>query len=223
MKKHPTNCSYPRAARRAFTLVEILVVISIIIILMGITSQMIGGVGDAQGKARAKADISLIATGLEAFRGKYGGYPRISCAVNEKASAGDLYRCLVGKMALAVKNGEIYFEDLESRPRKPFIDASKLKLGDPADSDLENVDSEKVGVYIMDPWREPYMYFYDTTKMVGTVEGVWRSPSFILLSKGPDQKHVEIKNMYGTGLFPDENDYFEKDENIDNIVYGRMK
>lgn len=224
MKKHSayTPLPLPKNNKRAFTLIEILVVISIIVILMGFTSMIIGGVGDTQGKARSKADMELIATALEAFRGKYGGYPRISCQTNEATNAGDLYKCLVGKMALSVKNGEIYMEDISTRPRRPFLDASKIKIGDPSDRDSDDVDSEKSGVFFMDAWREPYMYFYDTSKVAGTVEGVWRSPAFILLSKGPDQKHTEVKNMYATGIIPEEKEYFEKEENVDNILHGRM-
>lgn len=222
MKKHPTF-TIVADSKRAFTLIEILVVISILIILMGITSQMIGSVGDAQGRARAQTDLELIGTGVEAFMGKYGGYPRISCSSNEKTAAGDLYKCLIGKMALSVKNGEIYMDDLSAKPRKPFIDATLIKICDPDDADLDDVDYEKAGVYFADPWREPYLYFYNTSKVIGVVDGVWRSPGYIIMSKGPDQKHIEVKNMYSSGIVPDEVDYTEKDENVDNLIRGRTK
>ena len=71
--------------RGAFTLVEILIVIGIIALLMGITTQMLGTVSASQGRARSKTDMALIVSGLEGFASKYGGYPRVSANIDEKS------------------------------------------------------------------------------------------------------------------------------------------
>ena len=94
-------------ARKAFTLIEILIVMSLLVLLFGITSRMISSVGQSQGKSRARSDMELIASGIEAFGGKYGGYPRLSCASNEKFAAGELFKCLAGKMALGALSGSL--------------------------------------------------------------------------------------------------------------------
>ena len=60
-----------KKARGAFTLIEILIVMSLIVLLFGITSQLITSVGQSQGRSRARADLELIASGLEAFSGKF--------------------------------------------------------------------------------------------------------------------------------------------------------
>ncbi len=49
----------------------------------------------------------------------------------------------------------------------------------------------------------------------------WRSPSFILLSKGADAKAKEVRSMYTTGIIPDDEEYRLPEENIDNIIFGR--
>ncbi len=207
--------------RGAFTLVEILIVIGIIALLMGITTQMLGTVTSSQGRARARTDLAIIASALEAFSLKYGGYPRLSANNDEKNSAGDVYKCLVGKMVLRLDDGQIVMSDVGTN-RKPFLDSSKLRICDPSDPLLQDVDPEKNGVYFGDPWNEPYLYFFDTTAYV-TNEGntSWRSPSFLLLSKGPDQKAKEVNYMYTTGIMPDDEEYRMPEENIDNIIYGR--
>ncbi len=210
-----------RQNRKAFTLVEILIVIGIIALLMGITTQMLGTVASNQGRAKSRADLALIASGLEMFASKYGGYPRVSAASDDKKAAGDIYKCLVGKMILRVDDGQIIMSDVGTN-RKPLVDATKLRICDPADPILQDVDPEKNGVFFGDPWSEPYMYLFDTTSYV-TNEGntSWRSPSFVLFSKGADTKAVDVKQMYTTGIIPDDEEYRLPEENIDNIIYGR--
>ena len=207
--------------RRAFTLVEILIVIGIIALLMGLTTQMLGTVSANQGRAKARADLAMIASGLEAFASKYGGYPRINASGDEKKAGADLYKCLAGKMILRVDDGQIVMSDVGAN-RKPLVDVSKLKICDPADPYLQDVDPEKNGVYFADPWNQPYVYLFDTTSYV-TNEGntSWRSPGFILLSKGPDEKAVDVKSMYTTGIIPDDEEYRMPEQNIDNIIFGR--
>ena len=87
-----TFTPFRSAKRGGFTLIEILIVIGIIVLLMGITTQMLGTVGEAQGRAKAKSDMALIATGIEAFFNQYDTYPRITSVGNEKQAAGGLNR-----------------------------------------------------------------------------------------------------------------------------------
>jgi type II secretion system protein G len=69
------------ASPRAFTLIELLVVVAIIAILAAIA---VPNFLEAQVRAkvaRAKADISSITTGIEAYRGDNSGYPPINTHV----------------------------------------------------------------------------------------------------------------------------------------------
>ena len=209
-----------RKSRGGFTLIEILVVIAILGILMGITTQMLGGVSDSQGRARAKTDMELLAAGLEAFNGQYGGYPRLNSASGEKFVGGEIYKCLVGKMILKVQNEQVVMEEV-SVTRKPFVDAGKLLICDPQDPYVKDVDAEKNGVYFGDPWLEPYLYFFDTSASISYEGTTWKSPGFVLMSKGPDKKERDSLSLHSTGIVPDEMDYTSAKENVDNIIQGR--
>ena len=211
---------YPQK-RKGFTLIEILIVVAILGLLMGITTQMLSSVGQSQGKARAKADMAVIATALEAFASQYGGYPRLNVGKKE-ADAGSLYKCLIGKMVLNVRDNKIYMEDAGAQ-RKSFIDVMKFRIVDPADKDSQSVDHMKEGVFLADPWNEPYVYLYDTSDVAGSLESEWKSPSFVLFTKGEDTKAVDVKNMYSSGLVPDNDVYTEPEVNIDNFIYGKTE
>ena len=211
---------YPQK-RKGFTLIEILIVVAILGLLMGITTQMLSSVSQSQGKARAKADMAVIATAIEAFASQYGGYPRLNTAKKE-SDAGSLYKCLIGKMVLRVNDNKISMDDVSTQ-RKGFIDVMKFRIVDPSDKDSQTVDHMKEGVYLADPWNEPYMYLYSTSTVAGTLESEWKSPSFILFTKGEDTKAVDVKNMYTSGIVPDSDLYIEPEVNIDNFIYGKTE
>ncbi|MFN2476999.1 MAG: type II secretion system protein [Chthoniobacterales bacterium] len=61
--------------RNAFTLVELLVVISIIIVLTGIAFPAFQGVQNAAKKTHAKNDLVQIVTAVNAYYTEYGRYP----------------------------------------------------------------------------------------------------------------------------------------------------
>src|SRR5262245_28965684 len=94
MKKSPRHISInSREARRAFTLVELLIVIGIIIIL---ASLLLVGVVRARrnaSKLRTQADFQTISIALEAYKTDFGDYPRPDSADTGAAILG---RALLG-------------------------------------------------------------------------------------------------------------------------------
>src|SRR5882724_2664104 len=73
-----TNCSHDRCGRRynAFTLIELIVVVGIIIVLAGL---VLGTVGYARKKgalARAETEIAAMSAALENYKADNGIYPR---------------------------------------------------------------------------------------------------------------------------------------------------
>lgn len=64
-----------RISSRAFTLIELLIVIAIIGILMALLFPAVNGAIDAARKAQAKNDVTQIATAVTAYETEYGKLP----------------------------------------------------------------------------------------------------------------------------------------------------
>jgi len=67
-----------QAERNGFTLIELLVVISIIAVLAGLAFPAVNGAMDSARKARAKSDVSQIATAVVAYETEYGVLPTVT-------------------------------------------------------------------------------------------------------------------------------------------------
>ena len=73
----------------AFTLIELLTVITIIGILAGIVIGVGRRAGESGREARAKVELAAITTALESYKRQYGDYPRTN-------SGAALLQALVG-------------------------------------------------------------------------------------------------------------------------------
>ena len=73
---------------RAFTLIELLIVITIIVILMGLLFPAFRGVQDQAKRAQAKNDLTQIITAVNAFYTEYGQYP---CGSQSGGDAQDFF------------------------------------------------------------------------------------------------------------------------------------
>ncbi len=219
MKTLNTPTKFRQRKRGAFTLIEILIVIGILTMLLALTSPIIGMVGDSQNRARAKSDISMITTALEAFKARFSIYPLCNAAEDEMTAAKNLYKCLDGKLYPKAENGVISFV-AAPKGMRPFIDRSKMNVCSQADRYNRDLDFDSLDdIFIADPWMEPYLYFYDTNNVVGE-KGTWRNPGFLLMSKGADTKAAAVGDMYSSGIMPDEDTYRTAPENVDNVVLG---
>ena len=76
MKINPIQFDRRRRHRRAFTLVEMLLVVTIIGILAAIVIPKMVGRSEQAREVRAKADIASIKTALDAFEVDNGYYPK---------------------------------------------------------------------------------------------------------------------------------------------------
>ena len=65
----------PRNGRAAFTLIELMAVITIIIILAGLVVGGMGFVTERQAKEKAKVQIALLSKALEEYKLDMGTYP----------------------------------------------------------------------------------------------------------------------------------------------------
>jgi prepilin-type N-terminal cleavage/methylation domain-containing protein len=113
---------------RSFTLVELLVVMSVIAILAGLTLNAMGNAQKSAGKSRATAEIAAFTAALERYKIDNGNYPGTAAIgvqpsgtgsiydgdptqIEYKNNAGTLYTALSGKPDFTtLATGPIYME-----------------------------------------------------------------------------------------------------------------
>ena len=164
-----------------FTLIELLVVISVVLILSGITFGISRGVQNSQARAQAKAELAVIAQGLEQFKALYGDYPWINSTANE-AEAVKFFKSLWGWMKLerieSVTPGSgstVELVELASAGTR-FIDATKMNLN----RALPDENSVPTNLFLVDPWGNNYLYTYNKAS------NEWDNFGYVLYSQGPD-------------------------------------
>src|SRR5437762_8595074 len=96
----------------AFTLIELLIVISIIIILMGLLFPAFRGAQDQAKKVQAKNDLTQIVTAVSAYYTEYGKYPPVASddtAITNNAELFNVLRGLSGGTANDANPRKIVF------------------------------------------------------------------------------------------------------------------
>lgn len=166
-------------ALKAFTLMELLIVIAIIGILMALLFPAVNGALNAARKAQARNDATQIATACIAYETEYGVGPWGTNSFTEVT--GDLLAKLMGTNARQIVFLEV--QDTKGN-RKPGLTNGAFQ----------------------DPWGAPYQIAYDTkyssdiqnagTNGDQTVRknyAVWTDPSKQrwYLTKDPKQRYVE--------------------------------
>lgn len=221
-----------RIAPSGFTLVEILVVISIIAVLASIVIGVQKQVFDKQTTNRAKGELQTIALALEQYKLKYGDYPWINSggATFSEEEGRLLYKALVGLAVPRKVSGGLRLEEVDggsSEAGPAFVDASKLSV-EIDDDDVRISDSQAI---FLDPWDNPYEYYYieagsSLPKNPRDRFELWSSKSFVILSKGPDGEKTGDTEYYSKGKLPSSaQEYYEEDSssgqtNLDNIVHN---
>ena len=115
--------------RHAFTLVEILVVIGIIVVLAGILVPLVGRSMRQAKQIRTAADLQSIATALEAFKADHGDYPR-TMPNSISSGIGVLGRFLFGPFGDGVTNTSAF--DNQDPPvfsAKTYLPGEVVRVG----------------------------------------------------------------------------------------------
>jgi prepilin-type N-terminal cleavage/methylation domain-containing protein len=159
-----------RSPSRAFTLIELLIVITIIAILMGLLFPAFRSVQDQAKRAQAKNDETQIATAVTAYFTEYGKYPLIDVKQGFDTLYGDpggsygnedVFNVLRA-LPIGVNAGDV----LNSRKIVFFNGASAKDAVHPRsgfatqDTTGENGSSIKTGAFV-DPWGNTYMVAID--------------------------------------------------------------
>jgi len=196
--------------RAAFTLIELLAVIAIILLLAGLVVGGLGFARDKQDREKTKVQIALLEKALEDYKFDMGKYPGeadtpIGGDVSEqlyevlfyegydynvKSSGGtppDPWEKMINGVAVP-KSKKIYLADLDPRTSKQGWVLASTGTG------------VATNLKITDPWGNNYRYRIGTNA---------QNPDFDLWSFGKDSKHV-------TGGSPAAFDPKAKD-NLDDI------
>lgn len=206
--------------KEAFTLIELLMVIAVILLLVGITFGITKGVQNSQARAKARAELAVIGQSLEAYKSKYGDYPWISTnsvandAAVRNASHGVL-KTLVGWQSVTGTQvgGTDSVTGAVFKKGDSTLDVSKLSLSQ--DWPTTNPEqSPPSNVYFFDPWGNPYVYCYKDP----TNSATWERFGYILFSRGPDGKASSAGIEESTGEI--EPAFREASTNVDNIFVG---
>lgn len=132
----------------AFTLVELLIVISILIILMGLLFPAFRGAPDQARKVQAKNDLMQIVTAINAFYTEYGRYP---------TSGGATADVRYGPNGTP---NEALFNELRGLPGTPIntrrvVFVSLPDVKDPANP-RGGIGTRTGAGQLYDPWGTPY-------------------------------------------------------------------
>ena len=152
-----------------FTLFEMVVVLGVLGILGTLAFAFFPAAKENNRKARAAGDLVVIQQGLEAYRSKYGDYPRYT-----------------GVLPPSVTNGEEYLLNaLNGRfgPEQNKIDVNSmlnnaLLVFEKPDLPFDLVRRNR----IIDPWGQPYLYEDQPKNAAGKFLF-----GYVLYSTGPDK------------------------------------
>ena len=153
----------PKNPERGFTLVEMLVVITIIVILAGLTIAGFGFINQKQAREQTKIQIGLLKMALEDYKADMGEYPEHAVA-SGKGGTPEIYKAL-------------YPNNPENPNAKVYL--SELNPENDQQNWLDEHKDGTAGLEIKDPWGKEY--FYRTNPASA-------NPKFDLWSAGPDGK-----------------------------------
>lgn len=163
---------YPPSSRRrsGFTLIEMLVTITIIVILAGLLVSGMKYVKEAKNRATAKMQIQLLANACEAFKLDFGFYPGRSdnTPSDGKNMSNELF-------------SDLYWDSNRDGAGPLDDSVQKIYLADldPDHNKQGWIDGKGQAARILDPWKNEYRYRKGNNA---------QSPDFDLWSIGKDGK-----------------------------------
>lgn len=199
--------TFPRSIRSAaFTLIEVLTVIAIIVVLMGLTVGIAGFARDKGARARAQSEIAALESALERYKIDMGGYPY--------SKEGGDYETLTDPddVAEKLRGGSPVNGDLRAASKELYYALSGF---DPDDNKyvhktyftfplnmLEGVDDEDFDpedvTAVIDPWGNPYGYYLPSPRQPNgdpPVAPMAKNPTFDLYSTAnSDRKAGELND-----------------------------
>lgn len=191
--------SHPRHGKAAFTLIELMAVITIIVILAGLVVMGMGFVNERQAREKAKTQIALLSKGIEEFKLDYGFYPPgkkatvdgVSTVVQDttKQTSNGLYISLYWDTDYDGKGAIKNTGDRDDEDQKVYVQQldPNMKNG-AAKNAMGWIDTFGSGAIIKDPWGNAYNYRLGGTDPVTgkPLNTNAQNPDFDLWSFGKD-------------------------------------
>lgn len=181
----------PRNGKAAFTLIELMAVITIIVILAGLVVGGMGFVSERQAKEKARVQIALLTKALEEYKLDMGTYPPTTDKTGSLATAAGTSTSSILYQAL-FKDGYDYTTPTTPPTNWDVKKATKIYLQD-LDPAVSKQGWTVVGkTTIVDPWNNEYCYRTATGTPPATgsapVNASTQNPDFDLWSMGKDGK-----------------------------------
>jgi prepilin-type N-terminal cleavage/methylation domain-containing protein len=228
---HSVLSPHARSSNRGFTLIELLMVIAIIMILAGITFGISRGVQNAQARAAAKAELTVLSQAIEQFKLRYGDYPWHDSDDGDYPNSAEvtntmLLYALTGRLSMervtqndnttlvvSLVNEDLDHADVRNRPK--FIDITKFSMEE---------DSSGEAVAFLDPWGNPYIYRYKWENKENDAkddEQVWDVFGYHLYSTGAkgDTANAAIGGKIDDNSGVLDND-FRDVANLEGIIFS---
>ena len=153
----------PASRTGAFTLIEMLAVISIISILMGLALVGINAARESGDESAVSSDIQFLRSSIHQFAEEWGSFPPTTLADFDKSvrtnaiNAGNeaLFACLITR-----KHGGPYAELAEDRWENADADRLSPAHLDIVKKQLDWLRGNDVLLEYVDLWRNPYVYIH---------------------------------------------------------------
>ncbi len=172
-----------RNGKAAFTLIELMAVITIIVILAGLVIGGLGFVSEKQARSKAQVQIQLLSKALEEYKLDMGAYPPAATTAGTGNSAIGLYQALF-------KDGYDY--TTPATPPTSWTKATRIYLTDldPRTSkqgwvDTVTTTTPPATTTVKDPWGNEYRYRTGKSA-TGVANSSAMNPDFDLWSIGKD-------------------------------------
>lgn len=162
-----------RIGKAAFTLIELMVTITIIIILAGL---VVGGMEYANQRSaseKAKTQIALLSKGIEEYKLDMGGYPPTNNITGNLTTS-------AGSSTSAIIFNALYFAPLSANQRiyLPELDPATTKQG-------WTTGASSNATIVTDSWGNQYCY-RSAINSTGATNNATVNPDFDLWSMGKD-------------------------------------
>jgi prepilin-type N-terminal cleavage/methylation domain-containing protein len=131
-----------RGPAGAFSLIELLVVITVIAILAAISLMTLGYVNRKSALSRTQAEIATLAAAIDSFKLDYGSYP----------ASNSLYNELTGTSATINTNRKIY---IEPTPQMLSTNGKSVQFADPYGAPYNYTTTPARNIGFFDLWSVP--------------------------------------------------------------------